>query len=61
MKEREAQIEMKKIKEKIMRDQEEELEMKNLQLVLGKDKTEVESHLKKKEEIHRLNEFHKRQ
>lgn len=61
LKEREAQLEMRKLKEKMMKDQEEELENKNLNLLYNKDKIENESYLKKKEEIHKLTAFHKKQ
>jgi hypothetical protein len=61
LKEREAQIEMKILKEKMMKEQEQELEMKNLRLMNGKDLAENEAYIKKKEEILKLNEFHKKQ
>jgi hypothetical protein len=61
LKEREAQIQMKKLKDKMMKEQEEELEIKNLQLMNGKDLADNEAYIKKKEEIFRLNEFHKKQ
>jgi hypothetical protein len=61
LKEREAQIEMKKLKEKMIKEQEDELEKKNLQLMHVKDSAENEAYMKKKEEIFKLNEFHKKQ
>jgi hypothetical protein len=61
LKEREAQIEMRKIREKMMKEQEQELEYKNMDLLLNKDKMENELYAKKREEIQRLTEFHKKQ
>ncbi len=59
LKERESQIELKKVLAKLNRDQEEELERQNEKLLLDKDKIDDESYRKKKEEIRQLYEFNK--
>lgn len=61
MKEREAQIEMRKILEQLNRDQEQEIERQTQKLLEEKDKIDENSYRKKQESIQQLNEYHKRQ
>lgn len=61
LKEREAQIELKKVLAKLNREQDEEIERQNEKLLLEKGKIDESVYLKKKEEIKQLYEFNKKQ
>ena len=59
LKEREAQVELKKLLEQLNREQENELQQQNQKLLLEKDKMDEVSYRKKQEEIRKLYDFNK--
>lgn len=61
LKERDAQIEMKKVLHKLHRDQEEEIERQSQKLLQEKYLADEEAYRKKVEETRKLTEFHKKQ
>ena len=61
LKEREAQLELKKILENLNREQEIEMEKHNQRLLLEKDKVDESAYQKKVEETRKLYEYNKKQ
>lgn len=61
LKEREAQLELKKLLEQLNREQEIELEQKNQKLLLDKDKMDDATYRRKLDETRALYEFNKKQ
>ena len=61
LKEREAQLELKKILENLNREQEIEMEKHNQKLLLEKDKVDESAYQKKVEETRKLYEYNKKQ
>lgn len=61
LKEREAQIELKKVMSQLTREQEAELQEQNLKLSLEKERLDEDSYRKKLDETRKLYEFNKKQ
>lgn len=59
LKEREAQIELRKLLEQLNREHEKELEQLNQKRLDEKDKFDEESYRKKREEVRKIYEFNK--